>query len=322
MPFLNTEVEPSRICLGTAVYGSGVSREQSFALLDAFAECGGTFVDTAHVYADWLPHGRGASERTVGEWIRANGMRDRVVLATKGGHPPLNNMELGACSREGLVSNLDESLERLGLDSVDLYWLHRDDPARGVGEIVDTLADFVQQGRIGAFGGSNWTWPRLMDANAYARATGVPGMVASQPGWALVDRAPGPVPVVNMYYLDEETRQEHVAAGFPLVAYTAQARGFFGEANVRWAKGGFHGIAPLAPEYDTETGRGRLSRAIELGEKKGHSANQIALAYILNQPFPAYAIIGTSKVETVREACAAETIALTERECDYLRKGT
>ena len=321
MSFLNTKVEPSRICLGTAVYGSAVSREQSFALLDAFAECGGTFIDTAHVYADWLPNGRGASERTVGEWIRANSMRDQVVLATKGGHPPLDHMELGACSQAGLETNLEESLERLGLESIDLYWLHRDDTARAVGEIVDTLAGFVEQGRIGAFGGSNWTWPRLMGANSHAREYNVPGMVASQPGWALVDRAPGPVPVLNMVYLDEETRQEHIAEAFPLVAYTAQARGYFGAENVTWAKAGFHGIAPLAPEYDSETSRGRLLRAIELGEKKGHSANQMALAYILNQPFPAYAIIGTSKVETVKEACAAEAIVLTDQECDYLREG-
>jgi len=321
MPFLNAKVEPSRICLGTAVYGSAVSREQSFALMDAYAACGGNFVDTAHVYADWLPNGRGASERTVGEWVRAHGMQESVVLATKGGHPPLDHMELGACSRDGLVSNLEESLERLGLERVDMYWLHRDDPERPAGEIIDTLADFVQQGRIGAYGGSNWTWPRLMSANAYARENGLPEMAASQPGWALADRAPGPVPVLNMYYLDEETRLEHATAQFPLVAYTAQARGYFGAENVVWAKGGFHGIAPLATEYDWEPSRGRLLRCIELGEKKGYTANQIALAYILNQPFPTYSIIGTSKVETVHEACAAEAITLTEQECDYLREG-
>ena len=77
----------SVLCLGTASYGSACTRDESFALLDAFAEAGGNFLDTAHVYADWLPAGHGASERTVGEWLRTRGVRDEFAVATKGGHP-------------------------------------------------------------------------------------------------------------------------------------------------------------------------------------------------------------------------------------------
>jgi aryl-alcohol dehydrogenase-like predicted oxidoreductase len=76
---------PSRLCLGAALFGSQVSRANSFALLDAFVEAGGSFLDTAHVYASWLPRGEGASERTIGEWLRARRARESVVLGTKGG---------------------------------------------------------------------------------------------------------------------------------------------------------------------------------------------------------------------------------------------
>ncbi|MBI5095911.1 MAG: aldo/keto reductase [Candidatus Hydrogenedentes bacterium] len=321
MSFLNTKVEPSRICLGAAVYGTAINRKQSFALLDTFAACGGTFLDTAHIYAAWLPNGQGMSERTLGEWLRVTGMRDRMVVATKGGHPPLDDVEAGACSRATLEQHLSESLRRLEIDTVDLYWLHRDDPARPAGEIVETLAAFAGEGRIGAFGGSNWTWPRLVEANEYARAHHLPGMAASQPGWALADRAPGPSPVAGMLYLDEATRRKHVGTGLPLVAYTSQARGYFGAENVQWAKSGFPGTAPRAPEYDSQVSRGRLMRSIELANQMGYTPNQIALAYILNQPFPTYAVIGTSRVETVKEACAAVKIRLTVDECAYLRDG-
>src|SRR5690606_3513631 len=111
---------------------------------------------TAHIYAAWREGGWGASERTLGEWMRAHGNRRELVLGTKGGHPPLDRMEEYRGSRECLERDLSESLERLGVDYVDVYWLHRDDPTREVGEMIETLAGFVRDGRIRSYGASNW----------------------------------------------------------------------------------------------------------------------------------------------------------------------
>jgi aryl-alcohol dehydrogenase-like predicted oxidoreductase len=306
----NTELEPSRICLGAASFGSDIPKDASFEVLDAYFDAGGSFLDTAHIYAAWREGGWGASERTVGEWLAARGVRDRVVLATKGGHPPLDNIKQGRCSPENLDQDLSESLERLGVDCVDIYWLHRDDPSRTVGEIIETLAGFVIDGRIRSYGGSNWIRSRLAEANAYAAEHGLPPFAASQAGWALVNPAFSTPPVAGMLYLEAEDIRWHAETKFPLVAYTAQAKGYFCDENVTWARLGFSGPVPRGGEYDSAESRKRLLATLALADLKGCSANQVALSYLLHQPFPVYPIIGTSNVDRVREALASAQVIL------------
>jgi aryl-alcohol dehydrogenase-like predicted oxidoreductase len=318
----NTKIMPSRICLGTATFGSEITRRDAFAVLDAFIEAGGNVIDTAHIYAAWIAEGWGASERTVGEWLRVNGCRDKVIVATKGAHPPLDNMSLARGSRGDIEQDLSESLERLGLDSVDVYWLHRDDPAKPGEDMIETLAGLASKGLIRSYGASNWTIPRIEAANDYARTRGLAPFAASQPGWALADHdtdddAPSP-----MRYLDERGRQWHVETRFPLFAYSAQALGFFGQANAYWARGGFQGAAPRDKGYDTPANRQRLEKAAALAEKKDCTPNQIALAYLLHQPFPVYPIIGTGKPSRLFDAMGAMNVVLSEEESALLREGT
>lgn len=314
-----TRIEPSRICLGTGSFGSEISKNDSFAVFDAFVEAGGNFLDTAHIYAAWIQDGWGASERTVGEWLRVHGARDQVILATKGGHPPLDNMALGRCSRACIEQDLNESLDRLGVESVDLYWLHRDDPDLSPGEIIETLASIAREGRIACYGASNWVASRIEAANAYAAEHGLPPFVSSQPGWALADHETDKTSPSPMLYLDESMRQWHVRTGFPLVAYSSQAGGFFSVDNVAWARTGCVGPIPKRKACDTPANRRRLLKAIELADDKGVTANQIALAYLLSQPFPVFAIIGTGRPDHAREALAASALRLSEAQCASLR---
>ncbi len=313
-----TRIVPSRIVLGTAGFGSEISRPASFAVMDAYAAAGGNFIDTAHIYAAWIEDGWGASERTVGEWIRAHGARDAVVLATKGAHPPLDAMHLGRGGKADIERDIEESLDRLGVDSVDVYWLHRDDPDRPVGEMIETLAALMRDGRIGCYAASNWTTERMDAANAYADAHGLPRLAANQCGWALAAHGTDPNAPSPMRYVDGAMHAWHVERAFSLAAYTAQARGFFGAANAAWAANGFQGEAPKAREYDTPSNRARLLRTIEAAAKKNCTPSQIALAYVLNQPFPAFAIVGTGNAAHLGEAMPALEISLSSEECSYL----
>ena len=313
-----TRVEPSPICLGTMLFGSGIDRKTSFGVMDAFLEAGGTFLDTAHIYAAWLPGGWGESERTVGEWLRAHGARDAVVLGTKGGHPPLDDMAHGRCGAEDLEADLRDSLERLQVDYIDLYWLHRDDPGRPAEEIVETLAGFIRDGRIRSFGVSNWTIDRIETATAHAQAHGLPEPAARQPGWALAERKTKENTPSPMRYLDEAAHQWHLKSHLPIAAYSAQAQGYFGGANVEWASQGFQGEAPNGRGYDSATNRQRLIKAMALAEEKGCTAHQIALAYLLNQPFPVFAIAGTGKPERIPELMEAAEIRLAPADLDRL----
>jgi aryl-alcohol dehydrogenase-like predicted oxidoreductase len=318
----STDLAVSRVCLGTGAYGTGVPEERAFRLLDLFVESGGNFLDTAHVYACWLPDGEGASERTIGRWLRRTGMRDRVVIGTKGGHPPLDAMEVGRCGPAALEQDLCESLERLQLDSVDLYWLHRDDEARTVAEIVDTLAGFVDSGRVRAYGFSNWSTERMQAALEYADSRGLARAAASQPGWAAAPYAQGSVAWGGMRYMDDQTYAWHRAQRFPAVAYSSQAGGFFGAENVAWARSGFRGAPPRGAAYDSPVSRGLLERATALAQEHECTTNQVALASLLNHSFPTVAIVGNSSEEHLREALAAPALRLTADELQWLATGS
>jgi len=116
----NTDLVVSSLCLGTADLGSEIPRAAAFRMLDAYLDAGGTFVDTAKVYADWLPGERSISEKTIGAWMQTRGNRSRVVLATKGAHPELETMHVPRMSRQEIVADLDASLQHLRTDLVDL----------------------------------------------------------------------------------------------------------------------------------------------------------------------------------------------------------
>ena len=141
----------ARLVQGTVMVTSK-ELERSFALLDAVFELGGTTFDTAHGY------GGGDCERTVGRWVRERGLRDQVVIIGKGAHPYNGRQRV---TPEDITSDVNESLTRFGFDFIDLYLLHRDDPSKPVGPIVEVLNQHHQAGKIGAFGGSNWGSARI-----------------------------------------------------------------------------------------------------------------------------------------------------------------
>ena len=158
----------AKLSLGTAGFGSAVDRKTAFLLLDRYYAAGGNLFDTARVYADWLPNGHGASERTLGEWIASRGLRDRVLISTKGAHPPMGNLHTPRVNRKAILFDMEESLSALATDYVDIYFLHRDDESRPVSDIMPTLHELVVAGKTRFLGASNWRASRIAEANAFA----------------------------------------------------------------------------------------------------------------------------------------------------------
>lgn len=303
----------SVLCLGTANYGSAYSRDQSFALLDAFAEAGGSFLDTAHVYADWLPNGRGASERTVGEWLRTRGVRDGFAVATKGGHPRLETMERSRLRPDDLARDLTESLERLGTDRVDLYWLHRDDPAVPVGEILGALNERLAAGRVRALGASNWPPARLRAAAEYARTHGLTSFVAAQIGWSLAVPNQTQEQWHDMRFMDADDLRYYCATGLRVIPFSPQAGGFFA-----------HPYDPADPRhalYHNPTNAGRWERVRQLADRRGVSANAVALAYLLSHPCGGAAVIGPRTVAQFEDSLTAVALELGDLERNFLEEG-
>jgi aryl-alcohol dehydrogenase-like predicted oxidoreductase len=330
LPLPNTSLIPSVLCLGAAQYGTGIPADTAWALLDAFAEQGGNFVDTARLYGDWVPGGEGASERTIGAWLKRRSGRAELVLATKGAHPDLATMHISRLSPAEITADLGASLDALDTDYVDLYWLHRDDLAVPVGEILDILNEHLAAGRIRAIGASNWTVARLEAAAAYAQAHGLISFCASQIGWSLARANPGVIPASGMLYMDDPTLAYHRRTGLPVVAYSSQAGGFFSGKYRRHVLSEAEGpdgssearqVLPVPSLYADAGNFARFDRAHELAARHNRTSNAIALGYLLSQPFPVYPIVGCRTVEQVRASCAASDVRLTAVEVAYLESG-
>lgn len=252
------------------------------AMWDDYFERGGNTFDTA-----WL-YGGGLQERLLGQWMRNRGLRDQVVVIGKGGHTP-------HCTPEGITRQLHESLERLQTGRVDIYLMHRDNPGVPAGELVDMLNEHVRAGRIGIFGGSNWSIARVAAANRYAKRKGLQGFGALSNNFSLA-RMVDPVWGGCISASDEASRRWLKKNRLPHFAWSSQARGFFTDRAGRDKTAD----AEMVRCWYADDNFARRERAMALAAKKGVSPIAIAAAYVLHQPFPSFALIGPRVIaETV-----------------------
>jgi len=311
----DTELQVSGICLGTAGIGSSIDRSASFRIMSTYVELGGTFFDTASVYADWLPGPRSVSETTLGDWLAENGKRDQITLSTKGGHPDLQTMHVPRMARKEIVHDLDASLRNLRTDVIDLYWLHRDDTSRPAGEFVEILAEQARVGKIRAYGCSNWRADRIAEAQAYADEQGLPRFCADQMMWSLavIDRdRMADTTTVNM---DDSLYHYHTATGLAAVPYSSQAGGYF----QKMAAGTVDRMpANQRTLYDSGENRARFERACELAERLSVSITAVALAYLQSQPFVTTPIVGCRTLEQLEDSMAAGDLLLSAEDVNYL----
>lgn len=307
----NTDFEVSRLCLGTNMFGTAVPQDKADAILDRFVELGGNFLDSARSYGDWVPEApKGASERTVGDWLRRHG-RDGIVVATKG---CMVDMRAGdwrnRVTPEDLASDLGESLEHLGISTIDIYWLHADNPEAPVEPIVDVLIGHQKAGRIRYFGASNWTPDRIEKAQAYAKSIGHQGFAAVQPFWGLAKpNEQNRVPLgYGPYY---ESGFAAIHGDLPMIPYSSQSRGYFSKVEA----GGVDSLADdLRQIYDDKANPARLKAAQAVAQRHGVSTNDVVLAYLVNQPLQTVPIIGASSPDQLSASIAAASIRLTPAE--------
>ena len=283
----------SRLVMGTQ------GPDQAFALFDDFAARGGNAFDTAYIY------GGGKLEAVLGEWIKSRGVRDRMVILAKGAHSP-------NCNPKALSSQLEESLTRMGTDHAELYAMHRDNPAVPVGEFVDVLNRHARAGHIRVFGGSNWTLARIDEANAYARAHGLQGfgLVSNNLSLARMVEAPwGGCLSAN----DPASLAWFVRTQTPLLSWSSQARGFFvrGDPAMQDDK-------ELVRCWYADDNFERLKRAKDLATKHNSSAINVALAWVLRQAFPTFALIGPQNPGETESCTRALDLALTDDEVRFL----
>ena len=269
-------------------------------MFDDFFERGGNAFDTAWIYGP-------AKSQLMGTWMKSRNVRDQVVLIGKGAHTPF-------CTPRDLTRQLHESLGHLQTDFVDIYMMHRDNPEVPVGEFVDVLNEHVRAGRIKTFGGSNWTPARVDEANAYAKAKGLQGFSVVSNNFSLA-RMLDVIWAGCVTSSDAASRQWFADRQIALLPWSSQARGFFVPGRAAPDK---RDDAELVRCWYSDDNFQRLARATELAKKYGVSPINIALAYVLRQPFPTFPLIGPRQLSETRTSLPALDVELTEQEVRWL----
>lgn len=295
------------LAFGGNVFGWSVKDAAGTAkLLDAFVDGGFNLVDTADVYPAWVPGNRGGeSETLIGQWLRSSGKRDQVVIATKVGKWD----ELPGLSPDNIETAVDQSLKRLGVDTIDLYQAHADDPSIPLEATLGAFARLIEKGKVRAIGASNYSGERLAEALEVAQAQGLPRYETLQPEYNLYDRA------------DYEQTLEPLAKahGLGVISYYALASGFLtgkyrdpadasksprGEAAVR--------------KYLNERGRRILAALDEVAAQQRAKPAQIALAWLMARDSITAPIASASSVEQLHEILHAAQLTLTPEQIQAL----
>lgn len=269
------------------------------AMFDNFFELGGNAFDTGYIY------GGGLMERLLGQWITNRGLRDEVMVIGKGAHTP-------HCDPESITRQLFETLDRLQTDHLDLYLMHRDNTAIPVGEFIDVLDEHAKAGRIRAFGGSNWTIPRFEEANAYAAANGKQGFAALSDHFGLARALDVPWAGCEQVTAPHD-REWLERTGTALLPWSSQARGFFVRADPS-----DRSDAELVRCYYSDDNFERFARARTLADDLGVEPTAVALAYVLAQSFPTFALFGPRSIEETRTSLAGLDVELSAEQVRWL----
>ncbi|WP_203137266.1 aldo/keto reductase [Microbacterium sp. JZ31] len=303
----NTPID-SPLVLGAMVFGTLLDDDASFALLDRFVERGGTWIDTADCYSFWLdPSGRGGqSERVLGRWLAARpGMRQRIRISTKLGAEPLwagsFPQRVQGLGRRAVHEALRGSLDRLGVDAVDMLWLHMEDRATPIEETVDAVGELVAEGVVRRVGASNHPAWRVERARSHARAVGALPLDALQHSATYLRPRSGALPAGQNHafgVLGDEHRDLARGEGLELWAYTPLLSGAYDNPDKR-----------IDPAYDHPGTTRRLEALDAVVGETGATRGQIVLAWLVSEGIRP--ILGGSKLHQLDAALDGAAIALT-----------
>jgi aryl-alcohol dehydrogenase-like predicted oxidoreductase len=301
----HTDLDVFRLCLGGNVFGWTLDQERSFAVLDAYREAGGNFIDTADVYGRRGPDGAGSSEQIIGRWIAARGNRDELVIATKVGMAE----GLRGLSAETIARGAESSLERLGIDTIDLYYAHQDDPDTPLEETLGAFATLIAEGKIAYAGASNYDANRFEQALEVGRQAGMASYVALQPQYNLMERSGYEGPLMDLC----------ARHGVACVPYFSLARGFLtgkyrpGGAEVDSPRAG--GVRDL---YFNDRGFAVLEALDEVAAAHGASVAAVSLAWLAAQPTVVSPIASATSTEQLAELLQFVSLQLSEDELRLL----
>jgi aryl-alcohol dehydrogenase-like predicted oxidoreductase len=304
-PLGSTGESVSELCLGTMYFGSRIDRETAFELLDRYYEAGGRFLDTANIYATWVEgYDEPESESLVGEWLAERGVREEMTIATKLG---FSNEDVPRSLDPDLIEQeIERSRERLGIDTIDLLYVHVDDPDTPQVDVMETLADAVEAGHVRHLGASNVPAWRIARADRIAAERGWPRFEAVQPrfSYLIPDRGAefgGQLPASDelIDYCDQEDMS--------VLPYSPTLQGCYGRDD-----------RPIPDGYVRTENRLKMEAIEALAERKGVDGNALVLAWMLDREQSTIPVVGVSTMEQLEANLQASEITFSDTERERL----
>ncbi|MBK0865752.1 aldo/keto reductase [Saccharopolyspora sp. HNM0986] len=300
-----TDLDVFPICLGTNVFGWTADRDDTFAVLDAYLAAGGNFLDTADLYMANAPgNSGGESEALIGEWLRSRGTRDQVVIATKVGMLP----DRPGLSAQNIRAAAEDSLRRLGVEHIDLYYAHRDDESVPQEETMAAFDELVRSGKVRHLAASNFSAQRLESALAISDQHGLARYQALQPHYNLVERAG----------YEDDLAPLAEREKLPVLPYFALAKGFL---TGKYRPGDTSSDSPRAEGargYLDERGVKVLTALEEVATLRGVPEAAVALAWLRARPNVAAPIASARNTGQLGALLSAAELELTADELDRL----
>jgi aryl-alcohol dehydrogenase-like predicted oxidoreductase len=306
-----SDLEVPPLCLGGNVFGWTADEATSFAVLDAALDAGLTFIDTADSYSRWVPGNQGGeSEAIIGRWMKARGTRNRVVIATKVG----SDMGQGHkdLSKAWILKEVEDSLRRLQVDTIDLYQSHWDDPQTPIEETLEAYDALVKAGKVRVIGASNFSPERLQSSLEISARKGLPRYECLQPEYNLYARSSFEGPLQRLCLENE----------IGVITYFSLASGFLSgkyrsaDDFAQSARG--QGMA----KYLNDRGFAILAALDAVAARHGTRPAQVALAWIMAQPGVTAPIASATSPMQVSDLAAATRLVLSAEDLAQLDRGS
>jgi aryl-alcohol dehydrogenase-like predicted oxidoreductase len=295
------------LALGGNVFGWTADEQTSFAVLDAFVDAGGTMIDTADVYSAWVAgHKGGESETVIGRWLKRDpSKRDRIVIATKVGFT-------AGLARETIAPSCDASLRRLGIDTIDLFYHHKDDPKVPLADSLGAMDALVKAGKVRAIGLSQYSAERLEEAMRTADANRLIRPCALQTWYNLVEREK----------LEGPLRDVALANGLGVIPFYGLANGFLSGKYRSRADLGKSTRGNRVEAYLEGRGRRVLEALDKIHAETGAPLAAIALAWTNAQPGIAATLASATSVEQLTQLTEAMDLNLTSEQIALLDRAS
>jgi hypothetical protein len=300
-------LETPRLVLGGNVFGWTACGEEAFRILDRFVDAGGTMIDTADVYSAWLPgHHGGESETLIGEWLRRRGSKEGVAIASKVGM--LHRHGSGKLEPWRIEKAAEASLKRLGIETIDLYYAHQDDPDTPMEEVVEAFDRLVRAGKVRALGASNFTAERLGRALALAREMGTSRYEVLQNEYHLLERGK----------LEGELQQLCLAEEIGVLPFYGLANGYLTGKYRSESDYGKSVRGDRMAKYVEGRGPAVLAVLDEIAAESGATKAQIALAWVAAQPAVVAPIASARTLDQLEELLGAMELELSPAQLERL----